>query len=186
MQQSTQGISQKIARRYATALYSLAKEQNKAEAVYQDMTLISRVFSESRELRVLMKSPVVRDWKKQRIASRLFQGKTDPLVQDYIGIVIRKHRGALLDPIARAYQKVFHEKSGIADVGVITAVPMDQHLRVKVVEAVKNLGKEQMILTEVVDPRIIGGFVLRMGDMQYDASVKGKLQKIKKHLNLHA
>jgi F-type H+-transporting ATPase subunit delta len=174
----------KIAYRYARALLSLASEEQIAGQVNEDMQYIHKVFSSSKELKIILKSPVVREGKKQRIIQQLFEGKIHPLLLGYIRIIVRKQRANLLDGIAAAYLKVYMEAMGIEVVELTTAIPVNDELKEKALMAARKLTKMQVIFREKVNPDIMGGFILNLGDKQYDASVQKRLRRIKKHLNI--
>ncbi len=173
----------RVARRYARALLALAEENNILERAYQDMKYIYSVFSLEKELKVVLNSPIVREKKKQRIISRLFEGKVHPVIHQYLQIIVRKRRSALLDGISEQFQHVYKEHLGIERVKVTTALPIDEPLREKVLSVVRKLTDKEVEFHEEVNPRIIGGFILNLGEKQYDASIKRKLDDIRKHLN---
>lgn len=174
----------KIAYRYARALLALAEEEHIAEKVYEDMQYIHQVFSASKELKVILKSPVVREGKKQRIIRELFDGKIHSLLLGYIGIIVRKQRANLLDGIAAAYLKVHMEARGIEMVEMTTALPVTDKLKEKALKAARKLTDMEVVFREKVNPDIMGGFILNLGDKQYDASIRTRLIKIRKHLNV--
>lgn len=172
----------KVSKRYARALFSLARESNIAETTYEDMKLLDEVFSVSKELRVIMSSPVIREGKKQRILRALFGESIHPLNMAYMQIIVRKQRAALLPGIAKAFLSVFKEAMGIVPVTVITASRIDEKLKSKVMKVAGNLTDQQIEFHELVDPAIIGGFILNLGDRQYDASIRKKLSLMRKQL----
>lgn len=174
----------RIAKRYAKALLALAMENHIAGKAYEDMTLINQVFLFSKELQILMRSPIIRVGKKQRILKSLFDTHLHPLIFQYLSIIVRKQRAALLPGIARAFLQVYKEARGIELVRVTTASAMDESLRKRSMEVAKQLTPLTIEFQENVDPGIIGGFILNLGERQYDASVKSRLAQLKKHLKL--
>lgn len=174
----------RVSRRYAKALLLLAQEHDVVERSYADMKLIFQVFSQSKELQVLMRSPVIRIGKKQRIIRTLFEKQLNPLIYSYLMIIIRKQRASLIMAISRAFLTVYKEAMGIELVRVTTAVAMTPELRVKSMDIARQLTPLQIEFEEDVDERIIGGFILNVGDKQYDASIRNKLALLKKHLNI--
>jgi F-type H+-transporting ATPase subunit delta len=172
----------KVSRRYAKALLSLAKENDVLEETYNDMKLVYQVFSASKELQVLMRSPVIRIGKKQRIVRSLFEHKVNGWLFGYMMIIIRKQRASLLLGIARAFLVVYKESLGIELVKVTTAIPMTDELRKKSMEVAQKLTELKIEFHEHVDEKIIGGFIIKLGDRQYDASIRGKLGMMRKHL----
>lgn len=172
----------KVSKRYARALLSLARESNIAETTYEDMKLLDEVFSMNKELRIIMSSPVIREGKKQRILKSIFSESIHPLNMGYMQIVVRKQRAALLPGIAKAFLSVYKEAMGIEPVTVITATKIDEKLRSKVMKVATSLTDRQIEFHERIDPAIIGGFILNLGDRQYDASIRKKLSLMRKQL----
>ena len=176
----------RVSRRYAKALLLLSQEHEMVERSYADMKLIFQVFNQSKDLQVIMRSPIIRIGKKQRVLQRLFDGKIQPLTFNYLSIIIRKQRAALIMSIARAFLVVYKEAMGIELVKVTTAVAMTAELRKKALDVAHKLTSLQIEFEEFVDARIIGGFILTIGDRQYDASIRNKLVLMKKHLDIHS
>lgn len=170
----------KVARRYARALYSLAQENNILEQAYEDMKHVIQVYEMQNELKILMKSPIVREGKKQKILTRLFEDIVDPLIMKYILIIARKKRASLLEGIAQEFQVVYKYNLGIEQVKVVTAQPLDDKMRKKVLGVAQSMTTKEIEFHESVDPELIGGFILNLGHTQYDASVRRKLAEMKR------
>ncbi|MEE4177321.1 MAG: ATP synthase F1 subunit delta [Bacteroides sp.] len=174
----------RVSKRYARALLSLALENNILEEAYQDMSLISQAFSYEKELKVVLKSPIIREVKKQNILRKLFGEKVHPLILQYILIIARKRRAALLDGISRQFIEEYKAHLNIEPVRVTTAFPLDASMREKALDVAKRFTNKTIEFKEKVDPGIIGGFILDLGDRRYDASIKRRLSDLKKHLNV--
>lgn len=174
----------RVSRRYARALFDLVQENGVTEKACADMKHIRSAFGASQELRVLMKSPIVREARKQRILARLFEGRVDPLVLQYLRIIVRKQRAALIEGISGAFIEVYNEAMGIETVRLTTAQPVDLVLREKAFQVASGLTDKQIAFREVIDPDIIGGFILNLGDRQYDASIRTRLSRLRRHLNV--
>ncbi len=172
-------------KRYAKALLSLAVENNILERSYLDMKMVHKVFLANKNLKVVLKSPVIRISKKQNVVSHIFQNVVHPLVLRYMMIIIRKQRGNMLEGISGAYLMVYKRYLGIEQVKVTTAVPLNDLLRERAWDAARKLTPHEIEFAEAVDPDIIGGFILNLGEKQYNASVKRRFQQIKKHLKNH-
>ncbi len=171
-----------INKRYAKALLHLAEENNLLERSYADMKMIYGVFHQNKELGSLMKSPVIRLKRKQNIADRLFGKSVHPLMLDYMKIIIRKQRGYMLEGISGAYLTVYKQHLGIEQVKVVTAVPMDDGLRNQALSMARRLTDNEIEFEEMVDEDILGGLIVRIGDKQYNSSVKLRLSKMKQYL----
>ncbi len=169
-------------KRYAKALLALTEENNILERSYCDLKYVHEVFSSQNELKVLLKSPVVRIAQKQSVIRHLFEHKLHPLVMNYMLIIVRKQRGYLLDGISGAYLKVYKQYMGVESVKITTASPLDEKLREKALLAARELTPLEIEFEEYVDPEIIGGFILDLGDKQYNASVQYRMARLRKHL----
>lgn len=169
----------KVARRYAKSLLGLAQERNLGEKVFTDMQLVSNTCEASRELVLLLRNPIVQGDKKEAVIKALFGSKMEPLSNEFINIIIRKGRENQLDGISKEYVKLYKELKGVVTAHVTSAVKMDDNFRQTVLSLVKAAKGEQVELMEQVDASLIGGFVLRVGDQQFDTSVSRKLKQLK-------
>lgn len=152
------------------------------ERSYHDLKFVYGVFSSQKDLKVLLKSPVVRIGRKQAIIRHLFEPKLHPLILRYMLIIVRKQRGHLLDGISGAYMKVYKQYLGIETVRITTARPLDEKVREKALLAAQELTPHKIEFEENVDPDIIGGFILDLDDRQYNASVQYRMSRLRKHL----
>ncbi len=171
-------------KRYARALLLLAEDNGMLEQSYADMKLVDVVLNGHKELSISLKSPVVRVGKKQNIIRRLFEGRIEPLILQFILIIVRKQRGNILGGTASAYREVYKRHLGIETVRIITAQPLDENLREEALAAAKKLTPYNIEFEESIDPGIVGGFILFLGEKRYDTSVRNRLNQVKKHLGL--
>jgi F-type H+-transporting ATPase subunit delta len=169
----------KVARRYAQSLLGLAIERNIADKINGDMKLIADACRDNRELALLLKNPIINTDKKDAIIKAVFGNKVDALTNSFMEIITRKGRESYLQEIANAFVSIYKDIRGIKTAYVTTAIPMDSQLRNEVMCIVKSAKGEQAELIEQVDKDIIGGFILRIGDVQYDASISKKLSALK-------
>ncbi len=169
-------------KRYAKALLGLAEENNILERSYGDLQRVNAVFSAHKEIKVMMKSPVIRVAKKQAVLKHLFDNDIHPLIMAYLLIIVRKQRGHMIKGISNAYLRVYKQYLGIETVKITTAAPLDEALRQKALQAASELTPHEIEFKEEVDPDIIGGFVLDLDDKQYNASVQYRFARIKKLL----
>jgi len=165
-----------VAARYAKSLIDLAIEQNQLEEVYADMQHIAKTCEESRELSVMLKSPVIKHDKKHAILSEIFGGLSKT-TEAIITLLTSKHREAYLEGIAKAFVAQYKQHKNIQTAVITTAVPLTDEGRQKVTELVKSTQAGISVeLKENIDADILGGFVLRVGDKQVDASIARKLR----------
>jgi F-type H+-transporting ATPase subunit delta len=169
----------KVARRYAQSLLGLAIERNIAGDINNDMLLIANTCRENRELVLLLKNPIIHTDKKDAIIRAIFGSKVNAVTNSFMEIITRKGRESYLQDIAGTFVSIYKDLQGIKTAYVTTAVTMDNALRTEVMNIVKRAKGDNAELVEQVDKDIIGGFILRIGDVQYDASVSKKLSSLK-------
>lgn len=167
-----------VAKRYAKSLLGLAKEMGVLKEVNEDMKLFASVCNENRELPVLFRNPIVPSDKKLAILKALFSQKMNKLSLSFFEIVTNKGREKFLFDIAKAYTEQFKVLNGILTAEISSASGLDDSLRAKVFEMLKDSNNSEIELHEKIDKDLIGGFILRVGDKQYDASILSDLRKL--------
>jgi F-type H+-transporting ATPase subunit delta len=170
--------------RYAKALLSLAKDQNLAEAVNYDMKLITNSIAESKDLSNMLDNPVVSSDIKKSALLEIFKNTT-PLSINLIDILTTNKRINLLGDVAQKYNELYDLLNGIQVAEVTTAIPLTDDLKIKVLAKVKELTGKEATIKSIVDDSILGGFILRVGDIQYNASIANKLNKLKREFTLN-
>jgi F-type H+-transporting ATPase subunit delta len=172
----------RIAHRYANALFGLALERKELDAIHADMLLVKKTSEENRELKLLLRNPIVSPLVKQKIVKKVFEKHVSALVVEFIGLVMRKNRSAFLILIAEQFHAMFNEHQGIEDATVITPIRLDKALQDSFIQYIKDFRHLDIRLTEKVEPELIGGFVIKSGDVRIDTSVKTRLAKLKREL----
>jgi len=171
----------KAAKRYAKALFELAGQD--LDTVQKDMNLIQKSFESAPELIKVLKDPTAGASKKLKIIQNIFGDKISGQTMKLIELLGQKDRLDLLQDISRSFNELYKKHKGIREATVVTAVPLDDQLKEKIFQKIKELtGSSQIKLTNIVDPSIIGGFILNIDDLRYDASISGKLSKLKSKL----
>ena len=169
--------------RYAKALFQLAVEQDILEQSYQDMELLDAVCKESKELLLLLKSPIVKTDKKLKILEELFGSKINKVTMSFINIITTKKRESLLALVARSFIGLYKVHNKIETATVISAIPLDEALRAEVINFIEKQADKKVELTEKIDEGIIGGTIIRMGDKQLDASVSREISELRQLFN---
>lgn len=172
-------VANKVARRYAKSLMLLAQERNELEKALMDMQLIQKVIGENHDLRAMFKSPVIKTYKKLNIVDRVFGNDLGDLVKGFVKIITQNKRSNLLEEIAVGLTDLYNEYNQVVVAHVKIATAMDDALRAKITSIVATMDHKSIELVEEVDPDLIGGAVLRVGDAQIDASVARQLQELK-------
>ena len=170
-----------VARRYGKSLLSLSKDQNEVDAVEQDMRALIQAAKENRELSVILASPVVRPEKKEAIVRSVFSGANE-LTVSFLALLAKKGRAGLIADMAEAFVSLVLEERGVVLAEVVTAVPLDEARRAEVNALIGKVHEGGVELSETVDPHLIGGFKLRVGDRMIDASVFQSLRTMHRNL----
>ena len=166
--------------RYAKAILSFALEQNKEVQVNEDMLLITTTIEESKDLQLLLNSPVIKSELKKTALKEVFATKISSLTTGLINLLIDNKRLSIINDVAKRYTLLFDKLKGIEVAKVTTAFPLTDALNKQVLSKVKEITGKDATIENEIDPDIIGGFILRIGDVQYDASVANKLQGLKR------
>ena len=169
--------------RYAKALLQLSVEQKSLEQSYNDMTLVDRICSESKELSLLLKSPIVKTDHKLKIFEQIFSSKISKVSMMFVNIILTKKRESLLAGIAKSFINLYKTQNKIETAIITTAVPISKYLKESVITYIKAQTNSKVELTEVVDEKIIGGAIIRMGDKQLDASISTEISELRQIFN---
>ncbi len=170
--------------RYAKAVLDLTSETNTSKEVYGEMKNIQKSIDGSRELQLMLKSPIVKQEDKRAVLQEVFQGNSKTTL-NLIDVLVDNKRANLLENVAESFIKQYNQQEGIIEAVVTTAIPLDENLEAQVLAKVKELTNATNVsLINNVDPAIIGGFILRVGDMQYNASIANNFDQLKKELNI--
>jgi len=174
----------RISSRYAKSLIDLAIERNELEAVKNDISYFSQALK-SRDLYLFLKSPIIPSQKKNGVFRKVFEGKVGKTSMAFFDIIIKKGRETYLPEIANDFLQQYRDYNKISVVKITTAAPLSSSSR----EAIKSklldssITLDKIEITEIVDPTLIGGFVIEVGDRLYDASISHKLDKLKKEFS---
>ncbi|MFK7834370.1 MAG: ATP synthase F1 subunit delta [Winogradskyella sp.] len=170
--------------RYAKAVFSLATDQKSADAVNSDMKSITNAIAHSDDLNQMLQSPVVKSSDKKAVLLAIFKD-ANVTTSNLIDTLIANKRLPLLNNVAQSYVQLFDESRGSQVASVTTAIPLTDDLKTKVLAKVKELTGKDAEVENIIDESILGGFILRVGDIQYNASISNKLDKLKREFTLN-
>jgi F-type H+-transporting ATPase subunit delta len=174
--------STRAAIRYAKAILDLANSKGVAEAVNNDMKSIATAIETNQELSTFIQNPTTTVEVKEGALLEVFSN-VNGVTKGLFRLLFENKRFEILDAIAVEYNKLFDENNGVQVAKVTTAIPMDAALEAKVLAKIATLSDKKITIENIVDPSIIGGFILRIGDNQYNASVAYRLQVLKRELS---
>jgi F-type H+-transporting ATPase subunit delta len=172
----------KLARRYAKAFFEFSQEQDKVEDIIKDIRLIDEVFSENKEFKVIICSPIIRMDKKIAIMNEIFASRVNKITLQYLNLVFKKGREFQLDLICLEYDKLYKLYKNIVTLYIQSAETLGKDIVEIIRQKVKTyLGMEVDIIEEI-NPKLIGGLRLKFNDYLLDASVQGYMDKLRKEL----
>ena len=171
-----------VASRYAKSLIDLSKEQGNLDLIKTDIDQVIAVLKSNAELQAVLKNPIIRVDKKRKIITEIFQGKINPSIVSFFGILVSKGRGGILYDIAKEFVREYNEVKGIVKATVTSATALSSANITELQQTIAQQINAQVILTNVIDGSLIGGFVVNVGDRQVDVSIAGKLNKLEKYL----
>jgi len=176
-------MSTRAAIRYAKAVLDQANHAKISEVVFGDMKSIQQTLAGSKELRVVLQSPVVKAEDKKQALLQIFEKNSD-VTKGLIQILSSNKRINLLGSVARAYVDLYNNSKGVKVATVITAVAITPEIQATVLSKVKEMtGSENVTIHNTIDDSIIGGFILRVGDLQYNASIANQLGNLKREFS---
>ena len=168
-----------VAERYATALFHLAMEQNAVEEVHQDSLLVSKTCENSKDLRLLLNSPIVNSGKKLTILLDIFEKNVHPISMTYMRIMVRKNREKFIPFIALKMVDLYNDYKNILIVHFKSPVLPDKVTTEQVLNLMKSYTRSDIQLTTEIDESLIGGFILSWKDKQYDASIRREIEEMR-------
>ncbi len=169
--------------RYAKAILNLAKDTKAETEVNADMQLIASTVSENDDLEVMLNSPVIKASDKKKVLNALFSGKINNISLGLFNLLEENKRMNMLLSIAKQYSIIYDFLKRIQVASVTTAVPLTSDLEKKVMAKIVELTGNKASLENIVNPNVLGGFILRVGDVQYDASISNHLNELRKEFD---
>lgn len=170
----------RVASRYAKALLELAVENNELEQVHGDMLRMLQYADQNPDFLDAIQSPVISSEHKLKVIHSLAGKQTSSLSLKFFDLVSKKGREGILPEMASGFHRLYNEHHGIQKADVVATVQLDDALRKSLKDIVMEVsGKDKVELIERIDPKLIGGFILRIEDRQLDESIKSKLQQLR-------
>jgi F-type H+-transporting ATPase subunit delta len=169
-----------VASRYAKSLIDLAEEQSALEAVKADVESFVNVVRQSSQLQAVLRNPIIGIDKKKAILQQLFGENSSKVVMAFFNIVISKGRSEILYATAKEFLNEYDRRQGVITAVVTSAAPLTEAQKSQIADLVIAATNKKIVLEANIDPSLIGGFILKVGDRQVDASIASSLNKLKK------
>lgn len=172
----------KIGIRYSKALFALAEEKGLLNETRKDVDLVFSSIREIGDINLFLNSPVVKESKKRKFIEQIFKGKVSDYVLKFLDLIVKNKREQHIEDICRDFIDYYKEYKGIKSAVITTAFNLDKKLRDEIYNEIKKELKADVELIERVNENIVGGFILQIDGIQYDASIANKLNHIKREM----
>lgn len=172
----------RVARRYAAALFGVAQRDGAIDAITQDLVLVSRFIAEVPYLRAVLLQPLVTETRKNKVLDEAFGSRVSPTSLNFLRLLIRKRREDLIDEVMREFRSLVAAQQNRVDAIATTANPLSPGQEERLTQSLQSMTGKTVRLTTNVDPAIVGGVVVRIGDSVIDGSVRGQLQRLEQQL----
>lgn len=177
-------LTSKVAKRYAQGLLDFTQESGNTESVFGEMRDVMKIMSESKELVQFLNTPFIDARKKDAVALEIFKDFS-PVAKNIIRLIIKQGREAQLKNIAQEFINKVEDIKGTQRISLVTATKLSEQNIQKIIADSKMVNVSNYDLEMIIKPDILGGYILRVGDQQIDASVKTQLNNIKKEFQLN-
>ena len=172
---------EEIAQVYARSLFDVAKEQDKLDVVREQLDEFADVMAESRDLQVFFFSPYFSTQEKEDGLDKALDG-ADETVLNFLRLLIEKHRMPALFRTRREFDSLWEHENRRLPVSVTSAIELDKSTVEQIGDAISKQTGQHIELRSNVDPDILGGIVLRVGNSILDASIRNRLEKLRKQV----
>ena len=177
-------LTSKVAKRYAQGLLDFTQESGNTESVFNEMKDIVKIMSLSKDLNQFFSTPIIDARKKEAIALEIFKDFS-PVAKNIIRLIIKQGRESQLKAIAQEFINKVEDIKGTQRISLTSASKLSEQNIQKIIADSKMVNVSNYDLETIIKPEILGGYILRVGDQQIDASVKTQLNNIKKEFQLN-
>lgn len=169
---------QRVSSRYAQALSDIVLEQKIEDVILKDITFVEAMFNSSKDLDNLIKSPIVRSYKKIIIFKELLEGKVSEIMMRFITLITDKGREELILDIFAQYMIDYNERHKLLPVEFISAVELTDEVKAKTQSKISEITGMTILPQYTIQKELLGGFKINFSDIVFDASIKSKLKKL--------
>ena len=172
---------EKIAQVYARALFDVARQHGKLDEIREQLAQFADALNEHRELAVFFFSPYFSQKEKQEALGRVVQG-AEAIFMNFLNLLIEKHRMPVIFRIRDAYERMWEEENRTLPVEITSAIELDQGTVEKIAKQIGERTGRKVKLATRVDPEILGGLVVRVGNAILDASIRNRLEQLRRQV----
>lgn len=172
-----------IAKRYAIALFELAIEHNKLDTYEEEISKINEIFSKDKQFTQFFSHPRIKTEEKKKVLTDHLQSAISPHVCNTLLLMLDRKRGDCIVPMLEQFLRLALEEQSIAEAKVYSVRPLTNSEQEEISTMIANkVGKRSLRLENIIDPDIIGGLKIQVGNQIFDGSVSGKLERMKREL----
>lgn len=171
-----------VAKRYSLALFEIAQENGQIESIQDELQELKIAYRNNIELEQLLTNPRLSMAKKKELLTTLFNG-FNPIIQNTLFVMLEKNRLTDIVDVVDEFIEFANEVAGVADAKVFSTRPLTQEESNNISVAYANkIGRNSLRIKNIIDPSLLGGFRLQIGNRIYDGSLSGKLERLKRNL----
>ena len=173
----------KISKRYAKALFEFSKEQDTLDQIKDDMEYLFQLCDQSIDFEKMLNSPVIKVSKKMEIMRIIMANEVSKTTMRFLEIITKGRREMIIPSLSEHFLNLYNEFIGLKKVKLYSASILSESVKNKITNLLESQTAKKILLEETVQEELIGGFILRLDDLQFDASIKTKLAKLRNELS---
>jgi F-type H+-transporting ATPase subunit delta len=171
-----------VVRRYARALFDTAQRSGTVEQVQDDLKAVDEVLRSAPRLQRALRAPVIQASRKNELLEHAFGARIGPLTLRFLKLAVQRRREDILSDVYLEFQRLANQARGIQPVDVVAAVPLTDAERDQLAASLHQRTGKQIVLQVSIDPSLVGGMILRMGDTILDGSIRTRLEQLRTRL----
>ena len=176
-------MSDEVGTVYAQALFEACHQVGKVDAAWEELNFLTDIWENNSDFRMFINNPSIEKTDKQRLLEKTFKDLEQELVKNFLAVLVKKGRIDHLQAIVVAFKTLVNERAGKAFATVHSAVNLDEASKAMLIKKLSTRFGKEIVLQEEVDPTLLGGFIVRVGDTVIDGSVKRNVAELAKSLS---
>ena len=172
---------EELAQVYARSLFEVAREQNKLDELREQLGQFADAMKQNRELELFFFSPYFSTNEKQEGLEKLLDG-ADERLMNFLKLLIENHRMPVIYRLRREYERLWDEENKLLPVEITSAIELDEATTEKLGRTIGERAGRTVTLATRVDPEIIGGIIVRVGNSILDASIRNRLEQLRRQV----
>jgi F-type H+-transporting ATPase subunit delta len=172
---------EEIAGVYARSLFEVAKDQGKLDEIREQLSAFADALSESREMQQFFFSPYFSTAEKEEGLEKVVSG-ADPVIMNFLKLLIENHRMPVLFRVRDAFEELWEQENKLLPVQVTSAIELDKGTIKQIGDRIAEQTGQKVDLSSSVEPDILGGIVVRVGNSVLDASIRNRLEQLRKQV----